>query len=166
MAARVEITKQNDRCLLTVSGVIDESFDHGFVKSVPKGLPLIIDLKGATRINSMGMLSWRSLMRELGTVTDKIYIAQCSTMMVSQTSTILGFMGRAIILSVCVPYACDACGHTIEVVRKTSELDLSASMACEKCGKAMVLDEAPEIFQQIPPNNLPAEAQPQRELRR
>lgn len=166
MAARVDIKREDDRCQLTVSGTIDETFDKRFLAELPKGLPIVINLKAATRINSMGMLMWRNLMRELSAISDAIYIQECSTMMIGQTSTIHGFMGRAIILSVCVPYVCEACGHQKEIVCKSTELQLSAALPCDKCGQGMVLDDAPEIYLQIPATNLPSEPKPTQQLRR
>lgn len=156
MAAVVDVKKMEDRCLVTVSGTIDESFDQSFLSDLPKGMPIVIDLKSATRINSMGMLLWRNLMREMSKGSEHIYVQDCSAMMVAQTSTIHDFMGRAVILSLLVPYVCEACGNFSELVRKSNDLKLSAPVACEKCGQEMILDDAPELYLQIPATNLPA----------
>ncbi len=154
--ARIDLKKDGERFLVSVSGTIDESFDPSFLKQLPKGGTIVFNLKAVHRVNSMGMLAWRNLMREIQSVSDSVFVLECSPMMVGHTSTVLGFMGRAVILSVVVPYVCEACGTSKDLVSKTPEIELNAAPPCEKCGRSMVLDDPPETYLGIPSNNLPS----------
>lgn len=153
--ARIDVKREDTRSLVTIAGVIDESFDRAFLKELTPGGAIILNLKAVSRINSMGMMLWCSLMRELGTISGTIYVQDCSPMMVAQTSTVFGFMGRAVILTVCVPYLCEHCDREQEAVFKTTDLQLANAPACEKCGRPTALNDTPELYMSIPAGNLP-----------
>ncbi len=143
-----------DKFMVTMTGAVDENLDTDLVKQVPQGAIVVLNLKGVRRINSLGMLSWRNLMTALSRVARAIYIEECTSMMVGHTSTVAGFMGRAQLLSVCPPYYCESCGASKEVTLSIAEVELMLeSMACDKCGKTMLLDDVTENYHSIPAEN-------------
>ncbi len=152
--ADVHVEKKDGLVLVHLSGIIDETFDIRIAEKLDLSEAVVLNLKGVVRINSMGMLLWRTFMSSLSACSN-LSVVECSTPMIEQTSMIADFMGRATILSACVPYVCPECQTYAERVLKTSALDLVSMPRCETCGTPMVLDVPRELYLDLPEKNLP-----------
>jgi len=136
-------------CLLRVEGTIDESTD---IQSLLPGVAdaVIYDLDAVKRITSYGVLQWVKALKELRT---KYYgFMRCRPCIVRQFNMVAGFGKQGEVLSIYLPYFCEACDAEFETL-----LDLRADFAvaqsgtppdvrCATCNTVADFDDVPKSY--------------------
>lgn len=136
-------------CLLRVDGTIDESTD--IQSLLPASADAVIyDLDGVKRITSYGVLQWVKALKELRA---KYYgFMRCRPCIVRQFNMVAGFGKHGEVLSVYLPYFCEACDVEFETL-----LDLRADFAvaqsgnppdvrCATCNAVAEFDDVPKSY--------------------
>jgi anti-anti-sigma regulatory factor len=112
--------------------------------------PLVIDLAGVARINSIGVRGWLTFVTQCDAAGTDVVLDRCSPAIVSQISMISNFVGqRTRVRSLFAPYVCTACGADhLQLLEVTPGVPLSVppAIACPKCRQAMQLDEPEAMY--------------------
>lgn len=146
---RHRIESRNGVTWVSLTGNIDEGADFAPVTRLPG--PLVIDLGGINRINSLGVREWIHFVKEREAAGIDLTFERCSPVMVGQVGMISNFMGkRSRIKSVLVPYVCPACStETLGLFEVMPGAEVPLSAPCPKCQQAMELDELPDTYSAI-----------------
>jgi anti-anti-sigma regulatory factor len=123
--------------LITVAGVFSE--ESRLEVPDPRGRRVIIDTRGVTRMNSMGVRNWIDFVELLEQRSPEVVIRQMPPVMVSQASMITSFVGRSTIESFLSPWFCPRCENAVEELHGFHD-PLPTSIACPKCRTPMELD--------------------------
>ncbi len=136
-------------CLLRLAGTIDESTDAQSL--LPTGADVVIyDLDGVRRITSYGVLQWVKALKDLRA---RYYaFMRCRPSIVRQFNMVAGFGKHGEVLSIYLPYFCEACDQEFETL-----LDLRADFAvvqnaappetsCPTCGATAEFDDVPRSY--------------------
>jgi len=136
---------------LAISGSIEDS-----AQLVPLAEQLgenpIIDLKGVTFINSVGVREWMTLLDELAKRGKHVTLRNVSEPMVRQMTMVIEARGDATVESFYAPYACPACGDERPLLivvgeHKAALADLAAPvLPCPACGADAEFDEFPARY--------------------
>jgi anti-anti-sigma regulatory factor len=122
--------------VLTLSGTITEETE--LTAPATGGQPVVLDVEGVRRMNSMGVSAWIKFVAAL-TAQSPVVVRRMSPMLVTQASMITSFVGRATVESFLSPWVCPSCDHTLEQLHGYQD-PLPESMPCPTCGTAMELD--------------------------
>src|SRR5579862_9294898 len=107
---RSQVEQRNGLTWIALGGHLNEAADLSPITKLPG--PLIIDLSGLDRINSLGVRDWMRFIRTCETEGIDLTFERCSPTIVGQISMITNFMGtRSRIASVEVPYLCTSCAN-------------------------------------------------------
>ena len=88
--------------LLTVSGLIDESFGgFGVIPETVK--TLVIDVNRMNRMTSFGVRQWLKAMDSMPRRLTDVYVLGCPTFFVDQMNMVLNFGGAARVITVQAP---------------------------------------------------------------
>jgi hypothetical protein len=148
--ATPRVAKLGDAALLSISGLIDEQFP-GF-GDLSEVQTLVVDLAGVSSITSFGVRQWLRSMAAVPPTVARMYLVNCPVIIVDQLNMILGFGGRAQVVSLAAPFVCGKCGnYAKETVDATAEGDYIARgelapRTCQKCGGTLELDEIVESY--------------------
>ena len=123
--------------LITVAGVFSE--ESRLEVPDPRGRRVIIDTRGVTRMNSMGVRNWIDFVELLQQRSPEVIIRQMPPVMVSQASMITSFVGRSTVESFLSPWFCPSCENSLEQLHGFHDA-LPTSIACPKCRTPMELD--------------------------
>lgn len=94
--------------VLTLDGTVDERADLvGAFSGLPDG-PLVINLKGVSRINSSGVRNWINAIKSLAGMM-QIEFVECSRAIVDQLNMINNFAASGRVVSFYAPYYCEEC---------------------------------------------------------
>lgn len=131
---------------VALSGQLNEAADLKPLSQLPG--PLVIDLSGLDRINSVGVRDWMDFVRAREQAGIELTFERCSPSMVSQMSMITHFMGtRSRVKSIQIPYLCTACKtehlHVLEVTRG---VQIQPQIPCPNCRAAMEVDDLLETY--------------------
>jgi hypothetical protein len=140
------IEKRGGATWIALDGTLNEACNLAPLTQIAG--PIVIDLAGLSRINSVGVRNWMDFVRSREAAGVDLTFERCSPSMVSQMSMITKFMGsRSRVKSVHVPYVCGSCKtehlHVLDVAPGT---EVPARMACPKCGSAMEVDDLLETY--------------------
>lgn len=137
--------------LIEISGQIDEHANFSPIQS-GKEVPLIFDLEGITRINSVGIRTWMVWFAK-NAVGRSVTFRNCPKVVVDQFNMVANFLPKnAKVESFYVPYFCESCSHEARVLLKAgvdfnqsspgneSSFQLPKTPNCEKCALPMDLD--------------------------
>jgi len=142
-----EHTQEGDQTIVRLSGSIDE--DAKFDELMSLGKKMVFNFKEVTSINSCGIRNWVNFIKELDAV---IYYAECPPVIVRQLNMVPSFKGKADVVSVEIPYVCDACEkEKVVLVHKDKfqggNVQVSELITCDACGKEeMEFDGHPEQY--------------------
>lgn len=110
------------------------------------------DLGGVRYLNSTGVRRWVDLLRSLEAVR-RYAFARCSVAFVAQASMVPEVLGKGLVESFYLPYACDGCDLEEERLLQTSALAVEASwppelpsFSCSRCGGEMEFDDLPARY--------------------
>jgi hypothetical protein len=75
-------------------------------------------------------------------------LERCSPTVVLQLSMIAGFGVDARVMSVLLPYACDACGREYQhlLTCQADSSGIPSKLPCPDCTEPMEMDDAPESY--------------------
>lgn len=142
--------KAGDAIVIRLTGSIEESVD--FAKSVGPidGSEVHVNVKGVTRINSVGVKAWIQYFQGLSSKGLKLKFVECSTAIVEQINLISNFLSGGEILSIYVPFSCESCKTELVGLFKVDALrqigDNIPNLKCSKCGGSAVFDDIPEEY--------------------
>jgi len=141
-----EISKDDSRNLVKLSGAMDEESDLGSVFTELDG-PTTFDLGEIQRVNSMGIHLWIPLITELS-AKHEVLIERIAYPMVLQANTVANLFGRARVTSCFAPYFSPAVHENFMVEVKASEVvDGTAPVKmCPETGEEMEFDELDSYF--------------------
>ena len=109
-----------------------------------------LDLSGVDRINSVGVRSWLTFVQALDGNGKRVSLLACSVPVVHQLNMISRFAGDAKVASIHAPFLCPECESSSTRLVDTTNADvdaqLSAGVACPKCGAAMEFDDVPASY--------------------
>lgn len=133
---------------IALKGAITEAAD--FNKLGPLRSPMVIDLGGVERINSIGVRNWIHFVKKCETGGIDLLVERASPMIVQQISMISNFMGqRAKVTSLYVPYFCETCNDErmqLVQVNPGETLGVAPTIPCPKCHHTMQLDEPEAMY--------------------
>lgn len=146
---RSQVEQRDGRTWIGLSGHLNEAADLTPLTQLPG--PLVIDLSGLDRINSLGVRDWMRFIRTCETAGVDLTFERCSPTIVGQISMITNFMGtRSQISSVEVPYLCTSCAsERIQLLELVPGAELQLTITCPKCGAPMELDDLVETYAEI-----------------
>ncbi len=131
---------------VTVAGVIDETADLAPLQDATG--PLVLDLGGVSRINSVGVREW---IRAMQRIPDDVPVTweRVSTALVTQLNMIANFNGHARIASFFAPYYCEACdeeSRALLTVDALSGKPEAPARTCADCEGPLVFDDIEEDY--------------------
>ena len=146
---RSRVEQRNGLTWIALSGHLNEAADLTPLTQLPG--PLVIDLSGLDRINSLGVRDWMRFIRICETAGVALTFERCSPTIVQQISMITNFMGTTSrISSVEVPYLCSACGtEHLQLLELVPGAELQVTITCPKCRAPMELDDLVETYAEI-----------------
>jgi anti-anti-sigma regulatory factor len=145
---RATVERAEDNSIVTLAGFLDEDNNlKALVEEIPAG-PVMIDLAGIARINSVGIRDWVNWLSALEAKGTQPVLVGCSPPIVAQINLVKNFAGNGAVKSFQIPYHCRECDEEkIETV-ETSQMLTSTPPAClcPRCERAMEVDEMPESY--------------------
>jgi hypothetical protein len=146
---RSRVERQNGETRVALSGNINERADLTPLEKLPH--PLVIDLGGLQRINSIGVRNWMNFVRARESAGAELTFERLPPIMVGQMAMITRFMGaRSRVKSVLVPYACPSCHHEhLQLLEVAPNARIEPQMPCPKCATVMELDEVVETYGEV-----------------
>jgi serine/threonine protein kinase len=149
-APRLQVARVEARegVVLRLTGVIDDTFDTTQILRGLQGV-LVIDMAGVSRITSYGVRKWTNVLAQ---IPIQYFFINCRPSIVSQFNIVFGFAGRGQLLSLFVPYVCNACTHGFEVLWNTVKRheEIAAYQVpdevCPACGGAGSFDDLAEQY--------------------
>jgi len=143
-----EQTKQGNATVVFIKGFIDEDAQFGEIGQIEGAF--IFNFKDLTGINSCGIRNWVNFMKELK--DREVSYEECPPALVRQMNMVPSVVGNAKVLSVYVPYVCDACDHEAEILVKAEKfsgatVNVEDVVECDSCKKKeMVIDGHPDQY--------------------
>jgi len=114
------------------------------------GAAFVVDLGGVERVTSFGVREWSRMLDRIQ--TGWIGFMNCRPIVVVQFNTVADFGKHGQIVSLYLPYVCDACGEECEdLVDLRERFDVveagePPTMKCPKCGEDAAFDDLPENY--------------------
>jgi len=147
----LKVTKELKDSVLTVTltGTIEDPVDLYQLMS-PLEEELVVNCKGVTRVNSVGVQSWVSCFQKCQTDGIRMKFVECSPPIVELMSFIVNFNCGAGVESVYLPFACGSCYlefmtlFMVEDLKKSRGKDLL--VPCVKCQKVSYFDDIQDEF--------------------
>lgn len=141
--------QQGAALLVRMSGSIEESVDFEKLIGAVQG-ELIINCKGVSRINSVGVKAWIKYFQSVAASGTQLRFVECSTAIVEQINLISNFTCGGNVESIFVPFACGGCGAELVGLFKADALKKAGfnlpNLKCSKCGGEAEFDDIPEEY--------------------
>src|SRR4051812_12221822 len=150
-AVQIRSISKGPISFIRLYGVIDETFDTKELMNAATGRDIIMNLKAVTRLSSFGVREWVHAMEALAKKVDRVTVVECSPAFVAQLNMVGNFANHTRVVSVQVPYFCEACSWDTEVTQQLDH-DLRnpetplAAVPCKRCGAAMQMDDERESY--------------------
>jgi anti-anti-sigma regulatory factor len=116
----------------------------------PVDADLIINCRGVTRINSVGVKMWMRYFQTLREQGRKFTFTECPPAIVAQLNLISNFACGGEVESILLPFSCDKCKSDFVANIGTRELKknnlLIPSVKCEKPDCAATFDDDPDEY--------------------
>lgn len=147
---KYRVERRNGSTWLALMGNITEAADFTSLKALPA--PLVIDLSGVDRINSLGVRGWIDFVHAVEATGHAIAFEKAPPIIVGQMSMISNFMGHSRVTSVLTPYLCPKCSNEhLELVDvgEGRQPHFAQSMPCPKCKTAMEFDDVLEMYTEL-----------------
>jgi len=109
------------------------------------------DTAGVRYINSHGSRLWVAFLRELDTVESYTF-SRCSVAFTLHASMLEGFLGKGRIVSLMVPFYCEACDREeprllqVDALARQNGDVVLPTLGCSRCGAPLSSSEIPEHF--------------------
>lgn len=132
---------------LRLTGTLDEHANVGAAFGSLQG-PVVINMRGVERINSMGVHRWLSAFNAL-TAREKVVVEEVPYPIAMQANMVASFFGQAEVRSAAAPYYCAACKATREVIVNRTDVDkkgAAPAKQCPKCSQPMEFEELDGYF--------------------
>jgi serine/threonine protein kinase len=139
-----------DGSIVTLTGEIDEHFDHRKFIAAVGGGSVVMDLDQVRRITSYGVREWLRALRDLD--ADYYCFIRCRPAIVAQFNMVAGFACNGELLSFYAPFLCPTCAAEIDVLidlrKQHSEVAKFEVplVPCETCGSDAAFDDMPESY--------------------
>jgi hypothetical protein len=137
----------------TVEGVLDQLSPpvlDQLATSLPKQGPIVLELGGLKRINSLGVRAWCDFMKKLA--GRQVTFRRCSPAFVDQLNSVSEFRADARVESFIAPYVCESSGNVYyeeliigKDIRK-GDFEGLMSRRCKECPEPLVFDDLPERY--------------------
>ncbi len=131
---RFEISESSNKYHIKLIGIIDENADLSSLVSC-KNKPIVFNFKEVSSVNSCGIRTWVNFMKELN--NSSIEFVDCPPTIVRQMNMVPSFLGKANVISVYVPYVCDACEHEHQELTQIKDYKsgtpVAESLKCPNC---------------------------------
>jgi anti-anti-sigma regulatory factor len=147
----ITVNKQQTKDGMTVelSGAIEENVHFEQMIGPVKG-ELIVNCRGVTRINSVGVKTWMKYFQGLKTQGVRFKFVDCSYPIIEQLNMISNFACGGEVYSILLPYSCIKCQSEFVATCKTAELRASGLQVpqakCEKPDCGAQFDDDPEEY--------------------
>lgn len=134
-----------------LTGSIDEhsSLEKVFAQlAKTRDDPLVVNLQGVLRINSIGVRRWIPLMAALAK-SRRVTVSALSYPLVMQANMLVNLMAGAKVVSCMAPYFCGMCQANRMVLVAAHEVrrnEPAPSRGCPECGQPMEFDELDNYF--------------------
>ena len=134
-----------------LSGAIDEHTDLDKVFADLQQVrpdPLILNLEGILRINSIGLRHWIPLVSQLSK-SRTVVVEALSYPFVIQANNVANLLAGVEIRSCVAPYYCSLCEMNRTIVVSAEEIragELAPPKDCPECGTEMEFDELEDYF--------------------
>jgi serine/threonine protein kinase len=130
--------------LLSFSGAVDEQFRGAEIGSALRGVT-VLNLSRVSRVTSFGVREWLNMMRSVQPGAT-LFLARCSSAILTQLRLIRGFAGPAVVVSFFAEYHCDTCGaDTLRSVVCGATSLVETKSTCAQCGASAALDDPGEM---------------------
>lgn len=149
---RWHITRELDRTLITLSGVLRQGADMTELSQLRGELDF--HLRDFRRISSDSIQTWLDLIRSLR-LASRIRLHECPTSFVQQANAISNLLDQTQVVSFYAPYLCPRCGldeeRLIDVQRDLGPAQgrgrlKPPSFPCQSCGATLAFDDLPERY--------------------
>lgn len=133
--------------LISISGVMDDHLSDPALAEQFMGR-IAVDLSGVTSITQDGVRIWLELAGKID--IDRIYLTNCSDVVVNQILETPAFLGDCRVVSIAAPYLCVVCNASFdnlidcEKLPRTSEGPNPPEASCSECGNRAVFDRDPK----------------------
>jgi len=117
----VKTFNQNGKVVYQFAGVVDESFDVSAALKDAQA-PLFFELSGIKRMNSTGVKKWMQFFNALQAEGKRCIFARVSPTLVEQLNLISNFSCGAEVVSVVLPFTCQACGSSESISKDKKAL--------------------------------------------
>ena len=141
--------QKGNALVVRMTGKIEENVNFDQLVGAPPA-ELIVNTKGVTRINSVGVKAWIKYFQTAATKGTKLVFAECSTAIVEQINLISNFTCGGTVESIYVPFSCEPCKKEMVALFKTDALKAAAfqfpEMKCDKGACQAVFDDIPDEY--------------------
>jgi len=148
----LNVVKDEKDGILTVimSGAVEENAHFEDLIGEPTGL-VVLNTKGVTRINSVGVKNWIKYFEGRVKKGAKLKFVECSTAIVEQVNLISNFTCGGEVESLYVPFVCEDCGAELVGCFKAEAIKAAnfeiPNLKCTKCGSEnAVFDDLPDEY--------------------
>lgn len=145
------VTKQQSKAGLQIelSGAIEENVNFEQLIGAFQG-SLIVNCKGVTRINSVGVKTWIRYFQNLKMQQKSFKFIEVSYPLIEQLNMISNFSCGGEVESILLPFSCIKCQTEFVAAAKTSELKQNGlkipNVKCEKEQCAAQFDDDPDEY--------------------
>lgn len=132
-----------------LKGVIDENTDF---KAVFAGIGNSANLycKDVSRINSLGVKGWNDFFANYRNGGGVPSFFEMSPALVASMNTVIGFVKKSEVVSICAPFMCDSCekesSKVIAVTDVPAFIKSDLKMPCPHCGQTAEFDDLPQTY--------------------
>ena len=150
---KIEKSSNPEIATLSLIGAITESVDwSGDLDSGIK--QVMIDCRGITRVNSMGITKWILFFRELRKKKVTLRFSEMPVAVVNLCNFVAGMVNHEEVISLYLPYYCETCSKEEEVLASVEELETGRvngqielkEAICPTCKTAMTFDGTPSHY--------------------
>ena len=129
-----------------LSGVINEYTDLTPLLKKP-GSSLILNLKGISYINSLGVTRWLGMLRDLEVEGKSVEYQECSQPFLLQCSMVLTLTQGVKLSSGYVSHYCEDCAESFMQLVQFEKVNLSEipSFPCPSCGKDTPMEDEDQL---------------------
>lgn len=131
--------------VLKLAGVLGEDHDLDLFVERVAGRKTLINLAGVERVSSTGTREWVNWLASLASRGVQPELVACSPAFVAQLNRVKELAGHGIVKSILVPYHCETCERTKDLLVNVSELGgrpRAPRCRCEGCGDVMTFVDA------------------------
>lgn len=138
-----------DGTTVHLSGAITEDSDLGRLATELQNAQTVrFYLNGVARINSVGVRDWILFLGEV-TRGKQVELLECPPVLVAQMNMITNFTQNTRVVSIQMPFCCEACDKEIVISCDVSSGEPPTELptpVCDEDGTEMIFDDLPELY--------------------